>query len=275
MKYRENLYQFKHLDMSKIAVIAARNNREAEEKKNILVAKFGFKDLTVDHGNFDGIETVVAIGGDGLMLHLLHDFGIRDISIYGVNCGTVGFLMNGFRVENFLENLSKAKVTTIHPLRMNVVDASGTKHSHLAINEVALFRQTSQIAKIKIEVNSKERIVSLAADGVLVATSAGSTAYNLSAGGPIIPFGAEILALTPISPFRPRNWNGALLPANSRIKLSVLEFEKRKVIASSDSIEVRDVKEVEIYEDLSISFKLLFDADHSLEERIIREQFGV
>lgn len=261
--------------MSEIAVIAAKNNFEAEEKKNILIKKFGFKDLSDNHKNLDGVKTVIALGGDGLMLHLLHDFANREISIYGVNCGTVGFLMNRFRVENFLENLSKAKISTIHPLRLEAVDIFGKKHSHLAINEVALFRQTSQIAKIKIEVNAQERISSLAADGILVATSAGSTAYNLSAGGPIIPFGAEILALTPISPFRPRNWNGALLPSNSKIKFSVLESEKRQVSATADSVEVRDVKEVEVYEDRSTAFKILFDADHSLEERIIREQFGV
>ncbi len=259
--------------MSKIAVIAAKNNQEAEAKKEILVKEFGFKDLSKNHQNLDGIDTVIAVGGDGLMLHLLHEFSSKDISIYGINCGTVGFLMNEFRIENFLENLAKAKVSIIHPLRMSVVDVAGKEHSHLAINEVALFRQTSQISKIKIEINSQERIQSLAADGVLVATSAGSTAYNLSAGGPIIPFGAGVLALTPISPFRPRNWNGALLPSNSKIKFSVLDFEKRKVSATADSIEVRDVKTVEVFEDRSIGFKILFDANHSLEERIIREQF--
>ena len=260
--------------MTKIAVIAAKKNREAEEKKNLLVSKFGLKDLSDDHQNLEGIDLVVAVGGDGLMLHLLHEFGTRQIPIYGVNCGTVGFLMNSFREENFLENLSKAKVATIHPLRMNAIDAKNKTHSHLAINEVALLRQTSQIAKIRIEINSQERLPFLAADGVLVATSAGSTAYNLSAGGPIIPFGAEILALTPISPFRPRKWSGALLPANSKIKFVVLDSEKRQVSATADSIEIRDVKEVEIYEDRSIGFKILFDANHSLEERIIREQFG-
>ena len=269
--------------MKKIAVIAAKNNRDAEEKKNFLVQKFGFKDLSLDHKilgkNFDGIEKVIAIGGDGLMLHILHEFGKTPqeelIPIYGVNCGTVGFLMNSFHQENFLENLAKAEMATLHPLHMQVTDAVGKKYSHLAINEVALIRQTSQIAKIKIEINGQERVACLAADGVLVATSAGSTAYNFSAGGPIIPFSAEILALTPISPFRPRNWHGALLPASSKIKFTVLESESRRVSATADSFEVRDVKEVEICEDQSITFKLLFDADHSLEERIIREQFGV
>lgn len=270
--------------MEKIAVIAAKNNRDAEEKKNFLVQKFGFKDLSTNHKNFDGIEKVIAIGGDGLMLRILHEFGKNPhgknsqgemLPIYGVNCGTIGFLMNSFHQENFLENLAKAQMATLHPLRMKVTDVAGKQHLHLAINEVALLRQTSQIAKIKIEINDQERVACLAADGVLVATSAGSTAYNLSAGGPIIPFDAKILALTPISPFRPRNWNGALLPVSSKVKFTILENGTRQVSATADSIEVRDVKEVEVCEDQSITFKLLFDADHSLEERIIREQFGV
>lgn len=164
-------------------------------------------------------------------------------------------------------------MATLHPLRMKVIDSAGKQHSHIAINEVALLRQTSQIAKIKIEINDQERVACLAADGVLVATSAGSTAYNLSAGGPIIPFDAKILALTPISPFRPRNWNGALLPVSSKIKFTILECESRPVSATADSREIRNVREVEIYEDKSVTFKLLFDANHSLEERIIREQF--
>lgn len=258
---------------NKIAVIAAKNNRDAEEKKNLLVQKFGFTDLSSNHQNFDGIEKVIAIGGDGLMLHVLHEFGKNPLPIYGVNCGTIGFLMNSFHPGNFLENLAKAEMATLHPLRMKVIDSAGKQHSHIAINEVALLRQTSQIAKIKIEINDQERVACLAADGVLVATSAGSTAYNLSAGGPIIPFDAKILALTPISPFRPRNWNGALLPVSSKIKFTILECESRPVSATADSREIRNVREVEIYEDKSVTFKLLFDANHSLEERIIREQF--
>ncbi|MBU6140193.1 MAG: NAD kinase [Proteobacteria bacterium] len=264
----------------KIVVIAANNNRDAEAKKLFLVKKFGFKDLSSIHKNswdknLDGIEKVIAIGGDGLMLNILHEFGRNPLPIYGINCGTVGFLMNSFNPENFLENLANAESTTLHPLSMKVIDKSGKQHLHIAINEVSLLRQTSQIAKIKIEINDQERVASLAADGVLVATAAGSTAYNFSAGGPIIPFDAKILALTPISPFRPRNWNGALLPVNSKIKFTILESESRQVSATADSIEVRDVKEVEIFEDRSIAFKLLFDADRSLQERIIREQFGI
>jgi len=259
--------------MKKIAVVASKNNTKALEKKNHLVEKYSLIDLTNNHQNIADIDLVVAIGGDGLMLHLLHQYENSKIPIYGVNCGTVGFLMNSFEPENFLENLKRAEESRIYPLRMNVIDAEEKLHSHLAINEVALLRQSSQAAKIRIEINGRERISSLAADGVLVATPAGSTAYNLSAGGPIIPFSADILALTPISPFRPRNWHGALLPANSKIKLEVLDYKSRPVSATADFNEVSNVKEVTVFEDRDINFKILFDPNHSLEERIIREQF--
>ena len=256
-----------------IAVIAAKNNQDALTKKDFLIQKYGFKDLTFNHKKTDEIDLIIAIGGDGLMLHLLHDYEEKPVAIYGINCGTIGFLMNSFREENFLEIVENAKESTLYPLRMNVIDASNETHNHVAINEVALLRESSQAAKIKIIINDQQRLASLAADGILVSTAAGSTAYNLSAGGPIIPFGSEILALTPISPFRPRNWSGALLPANSKIKLEVLDFESRPVSATADSKEVKNVKEVVIFEDRSIAFKILFDPNHSLEERIIREQF--
>ena len=257
-----------------IAIIAAKNNREAVERKNHLVKKYGFKDLSANHHEIAGIDLLIAVGGDGLMLHLLHEYESKSLPIYGVNCGTIGFLMNSYSEENFSEKISAAKESILHPLRMNAVDGDGKKHSLIAINEVALLRQSSQAARIKIEINNQERIGCLIADGVLVSTAAGSTAYNLSAGGPIIPFGAAILALTPISPFRPRNWHGALLPANSKIKLEVKDHESRPVSANADSAEVKNVKEVTISEDRSISFKILFDQNHSLEERIIREQFS-
>jgi NAD+ kinase len=265
--------KFQKIMSKKIAIIAARNNQQAEDTKDSLVKKFGFIDLTENHRETDGIDIIVAIGGDGLMLHLLHEQEKNPLPIYGINCGTVGFLMNSLDEENFLEKLEKAEIATLYPLRMDVVDLSGGKHSHIAINEVSLLRQTSQIAKIKIEINGRKRMSSLAADGVLISTSAGSTAYNFSAGGPIIPFGAEILALTPISPFRPRKWHGALLPSSSKISFEILSAEKRLVSANADSIEIRNVKEVTISQDKSISFKILFDSTHSLEERIIREQF--
>lgn len=256
-----------------IAVIAANHNAKANELKASLIKKYNFIDITANHKQIENIDLVIAIGGDGLMLHLLHEYEAKHVPVYGINCGTVGFLMNNFSEEDFLEVLSRAKESTLYPLRANIIDSKNTHHSHIAINEIALLRQSSQAAKIKIEINQQLRLETLAADGILVATAAGSTAYNLSAGGPIIPFGSEILALTPISPFRPRKWRGALLPANSKIRLQVLDGDSRPVSATADSSEVRNVKEVIIFEDRSIAFKILFDPNHSLEERIIREQF--
>lgn len=256
-----------------IAVIAAKNNPEALERKDWLVEKYNFKDITANHTDISKIDLVIAIGGDGLMLHLLHEYESNPIPIYGINSGTIGFLMNSFQEGDILEAIKKAEESTIYPLRMEVLDSEDNKHSHIAINEVALLRQSSQAAKISIEINGKKRMESLSADGIMLSTPAGSTAYNLSAGGPIIPFGSEILALTPISPFRPRKWHGALLPAKSKVKFTALDFEKRPVSATADSSEVKNIKEVEIFEDRSISFKILFDPNHSLEERIIREQF--
>ena len=263
------------MNYQNIAIIAAKSNAKAIEKKDLLVQKYGFLDITQDHTNINNIDLVVAVGGDGLILHLLHDYESKQMPIYGINCGTVGFLMNSFNEEqdDLLEAIKNAQESALYPLRMQVIDIEGKTHNHIAINEVALLRESSQAAKIKIEVNNHQRIKTLAADGVLVATSAGSTAYNLSAGGPIIPFGSDILALTPISPFRPRNWNGALLPAKSKIRFEVINPESRPVSATADYNEVKNVKEVTIFEDRSLSFKILFDPNHSLEERILREQF--
>jgi NAD+ kinase len=256
-----------------IAIIAAKNNIEAIKKKDVLVKKYDFKDITTDHKKIADSDLVIAVGGDGLMLHMLHEYEKTPLPIYGINCGTVGFLMNTFCEENFLEVLAKAQESRIHPLRMKSLDQSGEFHNHLAINEVALLRQSSQAAKIIIEIDGQERINYLAADGVLVSTAAGSTAYNLSAGGPIIPMTSKILALTPISPFRPKKWHGALLPSNCKVKFKVIDSESRPVSATADSNEVRNVKEVEVFEEKSVTFKILFDPNHSLEERIIREQF--
>lgn len=257
-----------------ICVIGAKNNEKALTIKNALIQKYNFFDATENHKNIQSCDLIIAIGGDGLMLHLLHEFEENQIPIYGINSGTVGFLMNSFDENNLIDSINKSEISALNPLKMIATDINNVKHSHIAINEVALLRQTNQASKIQIEINNKERLSSLTADGILVATSAGSTAYNLSAGGPIIPFGAKILALTPISPFRPRKWNGALLPSNSKIKFRILDAITRPVSATADSREVRDVVEVEIFEDLSIEFKILFNSNHSLEERIIREQFG-
>jgi NAD+ kinase len=263
----------------KIAIISAYHNDRALQIKQDLIKRFSFFNLEIDSKDVVsqaceiGFDLLIAIGGDGLMLRVLHAFENCPIPIYGINCGTVGFLMNSFDANSLMENISKAEISVIHPLRMNAIDQENQPHSIIAVNEVALIRQSNQASKIKIEVNQQLRLACLTADGVMVATPAGSTAYNLSAGGPIIPFGAEIVALTPISPFRPRKFNGALLPENSKIKFEILESQTRPVIASADSREVRNVISVEVFQEKKISFKILFDSNHSLEERIIREQF--
>jgi NAD+ kinase len=219
-------------------------------------------------------DVIVALGGDGLMLQTLHAFMTSGKPIYGMHRGTVGFLMNEFRESRLPDRLAKAETTHIHPLLMCALDANGNRHESHAINEVSLFRQTYQAAKLRILIDGKERLAELAADGVLVATPAGSTAYNLSAQGPIIPIKAPLLALTPISPFRPRRWHGALLPDRAKVVIEVLEAEKRPVAAVADHDEVRAVRSVEIGMDHNISIPMLFDPGHSLDERILREQFG-
>lgn len=257
-----------------IAIIGAKNNKDAISTKDKIIEKYKFVDITNNHKNIDNIDAVVAVGGDGLILHLLHEYENYDIPIYGINCGTVGFLMNKIEDdENLIHTIEAAKESILKPLRMEVIDINDNFHSFLAINEVSLLRQSSQASKIRISINDKERIKCLVADGVLLSTSAGSTAYNFSAGGPIIPFGAKILALTPISSFRPRNFNGALLPSNSIVKFEILSYKERPVSATADFTEIKNIKMVKIFEDKNKFFKILFDPNHSLEERIIREQF--
>jgi NAD+ kinase len=219
-------------------------------------------------------DVVVALGGDGLMLSTLQRFMNSGKPIYGMHRGTVGFLMNEFSDNGLAERLTAAHVTVIHPLLMRARDAAGRVHRHHAINEVSLFRQSYQAARLRILVDGKVRLPALVADGVLLATPAGSTAYNLSVQGPIIPIDAPLLALTPISPFRPRRWRGALLPDRARVAVEVLEAEKRPVAAVADHDEVRSVRSVEISMDHSISMHMLFDPGHSLDERILSEQFG-
>jgi NAD+ kinase len=232
--------------------------------------------LTALYGNHDPDEAdiVVALGGDGLMLQTLHQHMRSGKPIYGMHRGTVGFLMNEFSTPDLHDRLAAARESLIHPLLMRATDSKGVVHVHHAINEVALFRQTHQAARLKIMVDERERMAELIADGVLVATPAGSTAYNLSAQGPIIPINAALLALTPISPFRPRRWRGALLPDTAYVVIEVLESEKRPVAAVADHEEARDVRRVEVLSDKTISMRMLFDPGHSLEERILSEQFG-
>lgn len=223
----------------------------------------------------DKADVIVILGGDGFMLKTLHLCQSLEKPVYGMNCGSVGFLMNGYKEEKLLDRLKMAKETILHPLKMTAIDARGKEIIAYAINEVSLLRQTAQAAKIQISVDGKKRLDELVCDGVLVATPAGSTAYNLSAHGPIIPINANLLALTPISAFRPRRWRGALLPATAHVHLEILEPEKRPVSASADDHEVRNVQKVDISQDFKTKYRLLFDPDHNLEERIVSEQFIV
>ena len=238
-------------------------------------AKEAEKRLSKLYGNVkpESADIIVALGGDGLMLQTLRRFMRSGKPIYGMHRGTVGFLMNDFRVEKLLERLAAAQKSVIHPLLMRARDDSGRNHEHHAFNEVSLFRQTHQAAKLRILVDGKERLAELAADGVLLSTPAGSTAYNLSAQGPIIPIDAPLMALTPISPFRPRRWHGALLPDRARVRVEVLNTDRRPVAAVADHDEVRNVRSVDIQMDHAIAMNILFDPGHSLDERILREQF--
>ncbi len=249
----------------KVAFVAA-DTEEARSARAQLVALYG------DHAQA-AADIVVALGGDGFMLESLHRTLGRDQPIYGMNCGTVGFLMNRWREEELLERLARAEPVRLHPLAMTALTHDGKAHQDIAFNEVSLLRQSRQAAKIRITVDGKVRLDELVCDGVLVATPAGSTAYNLSAHGPIVPIGARLLCLTPISAFRPRRWRGALLSDSSEVVFEVLDAGKRPVSATGDSSEVRDVARVEVRQDTSRSVTLLFDADHNLEERILLEQF--
>jgi NAD+ kinase len=221
----------------------------------------------------ESADCIVALGGDGFMLHTLHRFLSRRIPVFGMNRGTVGFLMNHYRLEGIEERLQNAMAMTLTPLEMEAVASSGKRHVHLAVNEVSLLRETSQTAKLRITVDGQVRLDPLLCDGALVSTPAGSTAYNLSAHGPILPLDAGVHALTPVSPFRPRRWRGALLPRRATIVFDVLEPPKRPASAVADFHEVRDVIKVTVREATNVTLQLLFDPDHQLDERILREQF--
>ena len=240
---------------------------EAQDARRRLVERYG-------DGKPETADLIVALGGDGLMLQTLHQFIGAGRPIYGMHRGTVGFLMNEYGEDNLRERLAAAHPTVIHPLVMRARGNGKKTGEHRAFNEISLFRQKYQAARLRILIDGKVRLNELVADGVLVATPAGSTAYNLSAQGPIIPINAPLLALTPISPFRPRRWRGALLPDTARISIEVLEAEKRPVAAVADHDEVRDVRQVDISMDHDVSMHVLFDPGHSLDERILGEQFG-
>ena len=223
----------------------------------------------------DEARVLVVLGGDGFMLHTLHENVDRDVPVFGMRLGEVGFLMNRYSPDELPERIAGAREVALNPLEMVATTASsGQQRAAVAINEVALLRQTNQAAHIRILVNGRERVARLVADGVLVATAAGSTAYNLSAHGPILPLGTEAIVLTPISPFRPRRWQGAILPASAQVCFDILSPERRPVSATADYDEVRDVRKVEVRQKKSTTHRLLFDPEHSLEERIIAEQFG-
>jgi NAD+ kinase len=222
----------------------------------------------------DKADVVVTLGGDGHMLQTMHRFLSIGTPIYGMNRGTVGFLMNDFSEKNLPDRLASAELTRIHPLRMKTVANDGITKTALAFNEVSLLRQRHQAAKIRIDVDGSTRLAELVCDGILLATPVGSTAYNLSAHGPILPIGSSLLALTPISAFRPRRWRGAILPHKARVELIIMDGDKRPVAAVADHVEVRNVTRVEIAEDKKKSVKILFDPGHSLAERVLKEQFS-
>ena len=245
---------------------AAAKTPEARSAKAALTRRYG----SVAAAQAD---IIVALGGDGLMLETLHDHLDRKKPIFGMNRGSVGFLMNEYRAEDLIERLARAATVKVSPLVMKAKTRGGQTRTALAINEVSLLRQTRQTAHIRIHVDGIERLSDLACDGILVSTPAGSTAYNLSAHGPIVPLGAGVLALTPICAFRPRRWRGALVPHGAKIKLTVLDPEKRPVSATADFTEVRDVTSVSIAEDRNRACHMLFDPEHNLEARILKEQF--
>lgn len=254
------------MQYKKISCVADRT-RKAKAAYEAISAKYKF------HKNPEEADVIIALGGDGFMLHILHCFMNKGIPVYGMNCGTVGFLMNEYNDKSIKKLLENAKKEVLYPLSMKAISRDGTEHHALAINEVSIFRKTRQAAHLKISVDDNVRIKELMCDGVLVATPAGSTAYNLSVHGPIIPLGSDVLALTPISPFRPRRWRGALLPHKAVTKIDINDSVKRPVSAVADFTEVDNIISVEIKEDRRNKIEILFDKGHSLEERIIREQF--
>ncbi|MBN8899498.1 MAG: NAD kinase [Rhodospirillales bacterium] len=250
-----------------IAVVAS-SAAIAVEARERLISRWGDCPL-------DKAKVVVALGGDGFMLETIHRVLARKLPVYGMNRGSVGFLMNPYNEEELFERIARAQAAELYPLRMCAVTRTGAVEEGLAFNEVSLLRQIRQSAKIRITIDGRVRLAELSCDGVLISTPAGSTAYNLSAHGPIVPLSANLLPLTPISAFRPRRWRGALLPSTAEVLFEVLESDKRPVAAVADFTEVRDVVSVGVSEDRSVSVTLLFDPDQGLSERIIAEQFTV
>lgn len=251
----------------KTVAFTASSAPDAEAARKELVALYG--DATPEEA-----DVIVALGGDGFMLQTLHKAMNSGKHIYGMNRGSVGFLMNRYSTENLLERIAAASENVIHPLEMKTADAYGNSHTALAINEVYLFRQSYQAARLRVDIDGRTRLEELICDGVLLATPAGSTAYNLSAHGPILPLDTPLLALTPVSAFRPRRWRGALLPEKVVVDISVLECEKRPVNAVADHQEVKSVKHVRIRQAPDMNVAILSDSDYSWSERILSEQFS-
>lgn len=249
----------------KPAFIAAETD-VAQAAKEKLIAKYG------DHTP-DAADIIVPLGGDGTLLETLHRTIDLDVPVYGMNKGSIGFLMNPYCEDELEKRIKEADRVDIHPLKMKTIDKHGNEDEALAFNEVSLLREARQAAKISIHVDGVKRLPELICDGIMVATPAGSTAYNLSAHGPIIPTGANVLALTPISAFRPRRWRGALIPHEAHLRFEILERIKRPVSATADYTEVRDIVSVDVWQDTSTTKTLLFDPDYNLEERILKEQF--
>ncbi|CAN5312859.1 NAD kinase [soil metagenome] len=252
--------------MTAIAFVAS-ERPEARLARTALIARYGSVEV-------EQADVIVALGGDGFMLETLHSDLKRRTPVYGMNRGSVGFLMNDYDEDDLPARIAAAGRAVIHPLQMDATAETGEVSSGLAINEVSLLRQTRQSAKIRISIDGKVRLDELTCDGCMVATPAGSTAYNLSAHGPIIPLDGRVLALTPISAFRPRRWRGALLPHEARVTFEVLEADKRPVSAVADNLEVRRVARVEVRERRDIDLVMLFDAGRSFEERVLAEQFS-
>lgn len=249
----------------RIAFVASQTE-EAQTARAALISQYGDAPL-------DAADVIVALGGDGFMLRTLHRHMARALPVYGMKLGTVGFLMNQYHQGGLRERLERAQPTVLHPLLMEAATEAGSNTTALAFNEVSLLRQTKQAAHVRVSLNGIVKIDELICDGILVSTPAGSSAYNLSAHGPILPLGSQLLALTPISPFRPRRWRGAILPAVTEVRFEILDPYKRPVSATADSHEVRDIIEVSIRESRERTMTLLFDPEHNLEERILNEQF--
>ena len=244
----------------------ASENPEAKEALKVLIKRYNQTKLELS-------DVIIAIGGDGMLLKALRNSIEKNKPVFGLNKGNVGFLMNELSFDNLENRIQTARKVKMHPLFMSAHKINGNIFTELAVNEVSILRQTHQTAHLKITVDKKERLNELVCDGILVSTPIGSTAYNLSARGPIIPLNANILALTPISSFRPRRWRGALLPQRVKIRIEVLNFDTRPVSATADNVEARDIKYIEISTDKTKKLTILHDSDHSLDERIMKEQF--